>query len=399
MRKILLFLLLSVAAILNAQNSSRENDKVKEFNRVYDEYELFEKQHAKDTRALWLKTESMLQQGKDLDNYQIEFFALTTQAGLCFKSGDRNGALQYLLQTQEVAKKNDDLALYYKARYNECDYARYFNPSMGMLKAQELIKEAAEMQYEPGLVYGHRLLGEMNLYNRYEYGNAAVEFLTALQIAENLPDPIVDIEKLYVLYASALVELNDFTKANKVLNDLTKGNRKITEDERMSINIIRLDMAYNQKVPANLYDSTFNVVKNDPSYEAIFPEDTRLFYDIRQLIRTGQSAKAITLIPKLELLEDQLRLRRDAYRELGNYEAALILCDSIKAVEDSLSMNLRNMDLDAIQTQMLEAEMRDKIKQAKMERKTIMLSSVIALLAIALVATIVMQKRRDKKNR
>lgn len=394
-RQLLTCIMLCLSVVSFAQTTARPYN-VEEFKQACKEYEEYENQEGVTVQELIHAAKSMKAIGVKLKNYRIEFYALSALSEKYFIDNNLEASLECIRESQKLAKENNDEYLYFRSKYNECDFITTANSSEGMLKAHDLINEAAKERSIIGQVYGHRLLGVINLYYRYEYGYAAAEFKKAINLAQDSKSMSGDHVKLSTLYASALVELHQYDEANKVLKDLLNGDRPLTDNEVSGINVIFMDMAYNQKVSAQVYDSIYKSNTETNQYEFAFPEDTRLFYKIRWLIRTGQTDEALKLIPKLEHQEDRLHLRQDVFIAKGNYEAAFAFGDSIRIIEDSLSMCLRDMDLDAIEQQIHEVEMQDEARLLQTERQELMLVAIVLTLGMGLAFTTYTLVRRRR---
>lgn len=338
--------------------------------------------------------DSLIQVGLSQKNYMVQILGLLGKIDVEFRAGQYNDAMRTCKELQELAKAHHSDSFYFMGRYKECDIMQNSNPAKSMMMARNLIHEAATHKYEPGLIYGYNLLGELNMYHRYEYRDAADNIRRAIELKKRNPDKGPDMVRLMTEYASALVESNDYKQATTVLDSIFIYFPEMDESDRIGIETIRLDMAYNQGLTGEAYDKVHQRATNSPFFKRIFIEDSQLFYHVRWLIRTGQTEEALKTIPKLELKEDRLRLSRDAYASIHEYEKAYKLDKLVKQAEDSILDMLRSQDFEAVDAQIKIIEMTEQAESMRNRQQATVAIMLSCFLAIALAVAIYTIRRR-----
>lgn len=392
---LLILLVLSGSVTMRARQNSMSKTQQQQYasaERVYNR--CFPTEESTITRNRRL-ADSIYNEGLHQHNYRVQILGLQAMVDWQFRATLYEEALNSIRQAQQLALQNQDVVRYFEARNRECTILQMVNPSQSMLMTRELIRDATRRHYELGLAFGYSQLGELNMYYRYEYSEAADNFRRALEICQRHGDEGPDAVRLMTEYASALVELNDFDAARAMLDSIPmyKGG-PLDESEHTSIDIIRLDMAYNQGLQGEAYDRIHRQVTRSASFRQLFLQDSQLFYHIRWLIRTGQIQEAFRQIPQLELDVDRLTLSRDAYVAMHDYESAYRLEAPIRAIQDSIQRSLRNQDFAAVDAQIQLIEMTEKSEITRQQQHVTIAISAASLLALALLVTLYLVRRR-----
>lgn len=343
--------------------------------------------------------DSLIKAGVANDDYRISCLGYQLKAKM-YKNLDKlEEATAECTKWKELAYKNNDNEQYFNAYYLYCDYEKYVNASKALVAGQKMISEAKQKKYSPGLAWAYEVQGDISLYILQDYPTATDQYKNAIDIAKSLQGTGPDLGRLYYRIASSLGEEHKYAESEQYLKNAKNFyGKNIPEEKELRILIIRLDNAYNRKVDAGTFNQLYQAINTHKLYSSLYPYDTRLFYQIRWLIRTNKGREALMYIPRLELAIDRYALKADAYESLGDWHSSFLMKDSVLIIRDSLKQEMRNEELAVLDEEMNTTELSIEATKNKAHLQYVIFGSVAIIFIIAFSIFGYFHYRRRKRK-
>ncbi|MBQ0021754.1 MAG: tetratricopeptide repeat-containing sensor histidine kinase [Prevotellaceae bacterium] len=339
--------------------------------------------------------DSLMRVGEQQNNYMVCIIAYKIKMHM-YQIADRFDDFKAATDSMmALALDNNNMVQYFTGYYKLCNVKMDYNSAEAVLMAQEMMKKAEELDYPQGVAWGYSLLGEVNLFYRDDFLEAAQKFDESIKIASKYPDCAnLDMVRQYISLAKSYNESRHYDQAQAAVEKAYS----ISDDELDSLQIIvaELDIAYNKNVSAQEYDALHRRMLSNTYINTMIDEDTRLFYHIRWLIMTDRCPEALKLSYSLKIPKDQYLMRCDIYRKTRKFDAFVAMNDSLEAVRDSINHHLSEELMLAMDGQMRNIDLREEAARSRLIVTVTIIGSFVILLACAVIVLIYINRRRKE---
>ncbi|MGM9707012.1 MAG: sensor histidine kinase [Prevotella sp.] len=324
--------------------------------------------------------DSFLQQAKVGNDWRIvylgshlKFYNLTAQDSL-------GKAVELGAAARELAWKHRHMESYFDMwAMMVAAYSQHNKNYQALLEARKMSEKAVEVESPYGMMISNFYLGQVFSY-RNEPQLAIGFFGKAVDGMKKLNET----DNLYLAYIFMAQCYRNMMKDQLVIQYLKQAEKEANNDiQRFNVEYAGLPLSFDV-VPTAEYLRRYDQLKKNPLFAQLSDQTTRHLLKVMDLLVRKEPARALPLIGGIEDKGERYEMLIRAYRQLGRYEDAFRIADSLKIYNDSLRSKLQLDELAAIQSSMDNAEMKIKMERQSFRGR---LAVVLMLMGFLLVVT------------
>lgn len=303
----------------------------------------------------------------------LKFYNLTAQDSL-------GKAVELGAAARELAWKHGHMESYFDMwAMMVAAYSQHNKNYQALLEARKMSEKAVEVKSPYGMMISNFYLGQV-----FSYRNEPQLAIGFFEKAVDGMKKLNETDNLYLVYIFMAQCYRNMMKDQLVIQYLKQAEKEANNDiQRFNVEYAGLPLSFDV-VPTAEYIRRYDKLKKNPLFAQLSDQTTRHLLKVMDLLVRKEPARALPLIGGIEDKGGRYEMLIRAYRQLGRYEEAFRIADSLKIYNDSLRSKLQLDELAAIQSSMDNAEMKIKMERQSFRGR---LAVVLMLMGFLLVVT------------
>ena len=303
----------------------------------------------------------------------LKFYNLTAQDSL-------GKAVELGAAARELAWKHRHMESYFDMwAMMVAAYSQHNKNYQALLEARKMSEKAVEVKSPYGMMISNFYLGQV-----FSYRNEPQLAIGFFEKAVDGMKKLNETDNLYLAYIFMAQCYRNMMKDQLVILYLKQAEKEANNDiQRFNVEYAGLPLSFDV-VPTAEYLRRYDQLKKNPLFAQLSDQTTRHLLKVMDLLVRKEPARALPLIGGIEDKGERYDMLIRAYRQLGRYEDAFRIADSLKIYNDSLRSKLQLDELAAIQSSMDNAEMKIKMERQSFRGR---LAVVLMLMGFLMVVT------------
>ena len=303
----------------------------------------------------------------------LKFYNLTAQDSL-------GKAVELGAAARELAWKHRHMESYFDMwAMMVAAYSQHNKNYQALLEARKMSEKAVEVKSPYGMMISNFYLGQV-----FSYRNEPQLAIGFFEKAVDGMKKLNETDNLYLAYIFMAQCYRNMMKDQLVILYLKQAEKEANNDiQRFNVEYAGLPLSFDV-VPTAEYLRRYDQLKKNPLFAQLSDQTTRHLLKVMDLLVRKEPARALPLIGGIEDKGERYEMLIRAYRQLGRYEDAFRIADSLKIYNDSLRSKLQLDELAAIQSSMDNAEMKIKMERQSFRGR---LAVVLMLMGFLMVVT------------
>ena len=303
----------------------------------------------------------------------LKFYNLTAQDSL-------GKAVELGAAARELAWKHRHMESYFDMwAMMVAAYSQHNKNYQALLEARKMSEKAVEVKSPYGMMISNFYLGQV-----FSYRNEPQLAIGFFEKAVDGMKKLNETDNLYLAYIFMAQCYRNMMKDQLVILYLKQAEKEANNDiQRFNVEYAGLPLSFDV-VPTAEYLRRYDQLKKNPLFAQLSDQTTRHLLNVMDLLVRKEPARALPLIGGIEDKGERYEMLIRAYRQLGRYEDAFRIADSLKIYNDSLRSKLQLDELAAIQSSMDNAEMKIKMERQSFRGR---LAVVLMLMGFLMVVT------------
>ena len=367
--------LLALGAVNVHAESALQEEVPQEFKDRYRQ--LLQQAFSPDATAA---IDSFWQQAKAGNDWRIvylvshlKFYNLTAQDSL-------GKAVELGAAARELAWKHRHMESYFDMwAMMVAAYSQHNKNYQALLEARKMSEKAVEVKSPYGMMISNFYLGQV-----FSYRNEPQLAIGFFEKAVDGMKKLNETDNLYLAYIFMAQCYRNMMKDQLAILYLKQAEKEANNDiQRFNVEYAGLPLSFDV-VPTVEFLRRYDQLKKNPLFAQLSDQTTRHLLKVMDLLVRKEPARALPLIGGIEDKGERYDMLIRAYRQLGRYEDAFRIADSLKIYNDSLRSKLQLDELAAIQSSMDNAEMKIKMERQSFRGR---LAVVLMLMGFLMVVT------------
>ena len=258
-------------------------------------------------------------------------------------------------------------------------YSQHNKNYQALLEARKMSEKAVEVKSPYGMMISNFYLGQV-----FSYRNEPQLAIGFFEKAVDGMKKLNETDNLYLAYIFMAQCYRNMMKDQLVILYLKQAEKEANNDiQRFNVEYAGLPLSFDV-VPTVEFLRRYDQLKKNPLFAQLSDQTTRHLLKVMDLLVRKEPARALPLIGGIEDKGERYDMLIRAYRQLGRYEDAFRIADSLKIYNDSLRSKLQLDELAAIQSSMDNAEMKIKMERQSFRGR---LAVVLMLMGFLMVVT------------
>ena len=303
----------------------------------------------------------------------LKFYNLTAQDSL-------GKAVELGAAARELAWKHRHMESYFDMwAMMVAAYSQHNKNYQALLEARKMSEKAVEVKSPYGMMISNFYLGQV-----FSYRNEPQLAIGFFEKAVDGMKKLNETDNLYLAYIFMAQCYRNMMKDQLVILYLKQAEKEANNDiQRFNVEYAGLPLSFDV-VPTAEYLRRYDQLKKNPLFAQLSDQTTRHLLNVMDLHVRKEPARALPLIGGIEDKGERYEMLIRAYRQLGRYEDAFRIADSLKIYNDSLRSKLQLDELATIQSSMDNAEMKIKMERQSFRGR---LAVVLMLMGFLMVVT------------
>ena len=303
----------------------------------------------------------------------LKFYNLTAQDSL-------GKAVELGAAARELAWKHRHMESYFDMwAMMVAAYSQHNKNYQALLEARKMSEKAVEVKSPYGMMISNFYLGQV-----FSYRNEPQLAIGFFEKAVDGMKKLNETDNLYLAYIFMAQCYRNMMKDQLVILYLKQAEKEANNDiQRFNVEYAGLPLSFDV-VPTVEFLRRYDQLKKNPLFAQLSDQTTRHLLKVMDLLVRKEPARALPLIGGIEDKGERYEMLIRAYRQLGRYEDAFRIADSLKIYNDSLRSKLQLDELAAIQSSMDNAEMKIKMERQSFRGR---LAVVLMLMGFLMVVT------------
>ena len=303
----------------------------------------------------------------------LKFYNLTAQDSL-------GKAVELGAAARELAWKHRHMESYFDMwAMMVAAYSQHNKNYQALLEARKMSEKAVEVKSPYGMMISNFYLGQV-----FSYRNEPQLAIGFFEKAVDGMKKLNETDNLYLVYIFMAQCYRNMMKDQLVILYLKQAEKEANNDiQRFNVEYAGLPLSFDV-VPTAEYLRRYDQLKKNPLFAQLSDQTTRHLLKVMDLLVRKEPARALPLIGGIEDKGERYEMLIRAYRQLGRYEDAFRIADSLKIYNDSLRSKLQLDELATIQSSMDNAEMKIKMERQSFRGR---LAVVLMLMGFLMVVT------------
>ena len=303
----------------------------------------------------------------------LKFYNLTAQDSL-------GKAVELGAAARELAWKHRHMESYFDMwAMMVAAYSQHNKNYQALLEARKMSEKAVEVKSPYGMMISNFYLGQV-----FSYRNEPQLAIGFFEKAVDGMKKLNETDNLYLAYIFMAQCYRNMMKDQLAILYLKQAEKEANNDiQRFNVEYAGLPLSFDV-VPTAEYLRRYDQLKKNPLFAQLSDQTTRHLLKVMDLLVRKEPARALPLIGGIEDKGERYEMLIRAYRQLGRYEDAFRIADSLKIYNDSLRSKLQLDELAAIQSSMDNAEMKIKMERQSFRGR---LAVVLMLMGFLMVVT------------
>ena len=303
----------------------------------------------------------------------LKFYNLTAQDSL-------GKAVELGAAARELAWKHRHMESYFDMwAMMVAAYSQHNKNYQALLEARKMSEKAVEVKSPYGMMISNFYLGQV-----FSYRNEPQLAIGFFEKAVDGMKKLNETDNLYLAYIFMAQCYRNMMKDQLVILYLKQAEKEANNDiQRFNVEYAGLPLSFDV-VPTAEYLRRYDQLKKNPLFAQLSDQTTRHLLKVMDLLVRKEPARALPLIGGIEDKGERYEMLIRAYRQLGRYEDAFRIADSLKIYNDSLRSKLQLDELATIQSSMDNAEMKIKMERQSFRGR---LAVVLMLMGFLMVVT------------
>ena len=303
----------------------------------------------------------------------LKFYNLTAQDSL-------GKAVELGAAARELAWKHRHMESYFDMwAMMVAAYSQHNKNYQALLEARKMSEKAVEVKSPYGMMISNFYLGQV-----FSYRNEPQLAIGFFEKAVDGMKKLNETDNLYLAYIFMAQCYRNMMKDQLAILYLKQAEKEANNDiQRFNVEYAGLPLSFDV-VPTVEFLRRYDQLKKNPLFAQLSDQTTRHLLKVMDLLVRKEPARALPLIGGIEDKGERYEMLIRAYRQLGRYEDAFRIADSLKIYNDSLRSKLQLDELAAIQSSMDNAEMKIKMERQSFRGR---LAVVLMLMGFLMVVT------------
>ena len=303
----------------------------------------------------------------------LKFYNLTAQDSL-------GKAVELGAAARELAWKHRHMESYFDMwAMMVAAYSQHNKNYQALLEARKMSEKAVEVKSPYGMMISNFYLGQV-----FSYRNEPQLAIGFFEKAVDGMKKLNETDNLYLAYIFMAQCYRNMMKDQLVILYLKQAEKEANNDiQRFNVEYAGLPLSFDV-VPTVEFLRRYDQLKKNPLFAQLSDQTTRHLLKVMDLLVRKEPARALPLIGGIEDKGERYEMLIRAYRQLGRYEDAFRIADSLKIYNDSLRSKLQLDELATIQSSMDNAEMKIKMERQSFRGR---LAVVLMLMGFLMVVT------------
>ena len=303
----------------------------------------------------------------------LKFYNLTAQDSL-------GKAVELGAAARELAWKHRHMESYFDMwAMMVAAYSQHNKNYQALLEARKMSEKAVEVKSPYGMMISNFYLGQV-----FSYRNEPQLAIGFFEKAVDGMKKLNETDNLYLAYIFMAQCYRNMMKDQLAILYLKQAEKEANNDiQRFNVEYAGLPLSFDV-VPTAEYLRRYDQLKKNPLFAQLSDQTTRHLLKVMDLLVRKEPARALPLIGGIEDKGERYEMLIRAYRQLGRYEDAFRIADSLKIYNDSLRSKLQLDELATIQSSMDNAEMKIKMERQSFRGR---LAVVLMLMGFLMVVT------------
>ena len=303
----------------------------------------------------------------------LKFYNLTAQDSL-------GKAVELGAAARELAWKHRHMESYFDMwAMMVAAYSQHNKNYQALLEARKMSEKAVEVKSPYGMMISNFYLGQV-----FSYRNEPQLAIGFFEKAVDGMKKLNETDNLYLAYIFMAQCYRNMMKDQLAILYLKQAEKEANNDiQRFNVEYAGLPLSFDV-VPTVEFLRRYDQLKKNPLFAQLSDQTTRHLLKVMDLLVRKEPARALPLIGGIEDKGERYEMLIRAYRQLGRYEDAFRIADSLKIYNDSLRSKLQLDELATIQSSMDNAEMKIKMERQSFRGR---LAVVLMLMGFLMVVT------------